>query len=222
MIRTSIARTLTPLLALALLGSAAPAMADKYYKWVDDNGVTHYGAAPPEDGGSEAVRTYGPSSDQGKEIKALQEQREAAARAREQAEERARQAAQTRKMNPDEKAAYKKRKAREQLIARRGVDPDHDWQARYEILPGKEKVVSELKRQGNGPASQSQGKIHSQIVAANDGYLYFSSFDEAGETDVRLPDYGGHLWRLNTQSGQWEHLLATPEALIAVNTDGPY
>ncbi|MCK7543179.1 type I DNA topoisomerase [Marinobacter bryozoorum] len=60
--------------------------------------------------------------------------------------ERARQAAQTRKMDPDEKAAYKKRKAREQLIARMGVDPDHDWQARYEILPGKEKVVSELKR----------------------------------------------------------------------------
>ena len=60
--------------------------------------------------------------------------------------ERARQAAQTRKMNPEEKAAYKKRKAREQLIARMGVDPDHDWQARYEILPGKEKVVSELKR----------------------------------------------------------------------------
>ena len=60
--------------------------------------------------------------------------------------ERARQAAQTRKMNPEEKAAYKKRKAREQLIARMGVDPDHDWDARYQILPGKEKVVSELKR----------------------------------------------------------------------------
>lgn len=60
--------------------------------------------------------------------------------------ERARQAAQTRKMDPEEKAAYKKRKAREQLIARMGVDPEHDWQARYEILPGKEKVVSELKR----------------------------------------------------------------------------
>jgi len=60
--------------------------------------------------------------------------------------ERARLAAKTRKMDPEEKAAYKKRKAREQLIARMGVDPDQDWQARYEILPGKEKVVSELKR----------------------------------------------------------------------------
>lgn len=60
--------------------------------------------------------------------------------------ERAKQAAATRKMSPEEKAAHKKRKAREQLVARMGVDPDQDWSARYEILPGKEKVVSELKR----------------------------------------------------------------------------
>ncbi|MTJ00453.1 MAG: type I DNA topoisomerase [Marinobacter adhaerens] len=60
--------------------------------------------------------------------------------------ERAKQAALTRKMSPEEKAVHKKRKAREQLVARMGVDPDQDWSARYEILPGKEKVVSELKR----------------------------------------------------------------------------
>ena len=60
--------------------------------------------------------------------------------------ERARQAAATRKMAPEEKAAHKKRKAREQLVARMGVDPDKNWDARYEVLPGKEKVVSELKR----------------------------------------------------------------------------
>lgn len=60
--------------------------------------------------------------------------------------ERARQAAITRKLSPEDKIAHKKRKAREQLVARMGVDPDQDWSARYEILPGKEKVVSELKR----------------------------------------------------------------------------
>ncbi|MBV0931948.1 type I DNA topoisomerase [Marinobacterium weihaiense] len=60
--------------------------------------------------------------------------------------ERARQAALTRKMSPDEKAAYKKKKAHQQLIARMGVDPDHDWEAHYEILPGKEKVVEELRK----------------------------------------------------------------------------
>lgn len=33
-----------------------------------------------------------------------------------------------------------------QLIRRMGVDPEHGWAARYEILPGKEKVVAELKK----------------------------------------------------------------------------
>ncbi|MDY6890348.1 MAG: type I DNA topoisomerase [Pseudomonadota bacterium] len=60
--------------------------------------------------------------------------------------ERARQAALTRKMSPQEKAAYKKRKSQAQLIARMGIDPEHDWEAHYEILPGKEKVVEELRK----------------------------------------------------------------------------
>ena len=49
-------------------------------------------------------------------------------------------------MSPDEKAVYKKRKSQEQLVARMGVDPEHDWEAHYEILPGKEKVVEELRK----------------------------------------------------------------------------
>ncbi|MAL98342.1 MAG: DNA topoisomerase I subunit omega [Alteromonadaceae bacterium] len=60
--------------------------------------------------------------------------------------ERARLAAQTRKLEPEEKARYQKQKARDQLIARMGVNPERNWEAHYEILPGKEKVVSELKR----------------------------------------------------------------------------
>ena len=60
--------------------------------------------------------------------------------------ERAKQAAITRKLPPEERAAHKQRKAKEALIARMGIDPDKDWQARYEELPGKEKVISELKR----------------------------------------------------------------------------
>tara|TARA_A100000171_G_scaffold48735_1_gene56602 strand:- start:1081 stop:3831 length:2751 start_codon:yes stop_codon:yes gene_type:complete len=59
---------------------------------------------------------------------------------------RAKEAAKTRKMDPEEKAAHKARKAKQQLVARMGVDPEHDWKARYEILPGKEKVVAELKK----------------------------------------------------------------------------
>ena len=60
--------------------------------------------------------------------------------------ERARQAAITRKLAPEDKIRHKAAKAKTQLIARMGVDPENDWDARYEILPGKEKVVDELRR----------------------------------------------------------------------------
>ncbi len=59
---------------------------------------------------------------------------------------RAQQAAKTRKMSPDEKKVYKEKKAKEQLIKRMGIDPYQNWEAHYEILPGKEKVVEELRR----------------------------------------------------------------------------
>ena len=60
--------------------------------------------------------------------------------------ERAAQAAKTRKLAPEKKAEYRKQKAREQLVRRMGIDPEHGWKANYQILPGKEKVVNELKK----------------------------------------------------------------------------
>jgi len=42
-------------------------------------------------------------------------------------------------------AADDKTPAVSPLVRRMGVDPEHGWQARYEILPGKEKVVDELR-----------------------------------------------------------------------------
>ncbi|MDB2654811.1 type I DNA topoisomerase [Luminiphilus sp.] len=60
--------------------------------------------------------------------------------------ERAAQAAITRKMAPDEKVRYQAKKKRDQLVRRMGVDPKNGWAARYEVLPGKEKVVDELKK----------------------------------------------------------------------------
>jgi len=60
--------------------------------------------------------------------------------------ERAKQAALTRKLSPEQKVEHKKRKQREQLVARMGIDPNKDWSAHYEILPGKEKVVDELRK----------------------------------------------------------------------------
>ncbi|MEH6589718.1 MAG: type I DNA topoisomerase [Halioglobus sp.] len=59
---------------------------------------------------------------------------------------RAAQAAKTRKMAPAAKAIYKKKKSREQLIRRMGIDPDKGWEADYHILPGKEKVVNDLRK----------------------------------------------------------------------------
>ncbi len=59
---------------------------------------------------------------------------------------RALAAAATRKLSPEQKVIHKRKKSREQLVTRMGVDPERDWQARYEILPGKEKVVDELRR----------------------------------------------------------------------------
>ena len=59
---------------------------------------------------------------------------------------RAAEAAKTRKLSPEAKAAHKKAKARAQLVARMGVDPDNGWAAHYEVLPGKEKVVSDLRK----------------------------------------------------------------------------
>ncbi|MEM6774792.1 MAG: type I DNA topoisomerase, partial [Pseudomonadota bacterium] len=60
--------------------------------------------------------------------------------------ERAAKAAKTRKMSPAQKARYKEEQARQQLVRRMGIDPDQGWAAQYEVLPGKEKVVAELKQ----------------------------------------------------------------------------
>ncbi|HEX4974891.1 MAG TPA: DNA topoisomerase, partial [Pseudomonadales bacterium] len=60
--------------------------------------------------------------------------------------ERAKQASLTRKLPAAEREAHKQRKAKEALIARMGVDPEHGWSANYQILPGKEKVIAELKK----------------------------------------------------------------------------
>ncbi len=62
------------------------------------------------------------------------------------AKERAKQAAVTRKMSAEDKARYQAQKSKSQLINRMGIDPENHWEAQYEILPGKEKVVEELKK----------------------------------------------------------------------------
>ncbi|MBF0784676.1 type I DNA topoisomerase [Muribacter muris] len=51
----------------------------------------------------------------------------------------------TKGLSAEQKAELKAQKERTALVKRMGIDPYHDWQATYQILPGKEKVVSELK-----------------------------------------------------------------------------
>ena len=60
--------------------------------------------------------------------------------------ERARLAAEARKLPPEEREKRKKERARSALIERMGIDPENGWNPRYETMPGKEKVINELKK----------------------------------------------------------------------------
>jgi len=65
-------------LCLALLLSPA-GYAGKYYKWVDSEGVTHYGESPPDTETAAVVNVKtGASSDQKQAIEALEAKRKAA------------------------------------------------------------------------------------------------------------------------------------------------
>lgn len=83
-------------------------------------------------------------------------------------------------------------------------------------------VMSQLRQAGLYQEGMGQNKLHSKFYQADDEYIYFSSFDEEGEADGINPKWGGHLWRISPISNKWEHLLATDEALIAINTHSDY
>lgn len=74
-------------------------------------------------------------------------------------------AAEIRKMEPEEKERYQKQRDYKRLIARMGVDPEHNWEAHYEVLPGKEKVVKELK----------------QLAKSSDAIILATDLDREGE-----------------------------------------
>jgi DNA topoisomerase-1 len=62
------------------------------------------------------------------------------------AKARAKAAAVTRKLSPAQKIKHKAKKAKQALFTRMGINPEKDWQAKYHVLPGKEKVVKELQK----------------------------------------------------------------------------
>ncbi len=92
-----------------------------------------------------------------------------------------------------------------------------------DVLTDRGNVVAELERLNLRRPGETQMKIHSRIVQAADGRLYFTSMDESGEKEngSRLPTWGGHLWRLGP-AHTWQHLAAVPQALIAAAVGGPY
>ena len=84
------------------------------------------------------------------------------------------------------------------------------------------KAVDQLKAAGLYREGEGQAKIHSKIVPDADGWLYFASTDEEGESEGTLPRWGGHLWRTKPDMQGWQRLLAVPEALLAVSGVGRY
>ncbi len=62
------------------------------------------------------------------------------------AKARAQAAAKTRKLVGAKREQHRKEQSKKALFARMGIDPENDWAANYEILPGKEKVVTELRK----------------------------------------------------------------------------
>jgi len=85
-------------------------------------------------------------------------------------------------------------------------------------------VVDALAAMNRLRPGEGQVKMHSKIVPADDGRLYFTSMDEEGEAEdgSALPKWGSHLWRIDPQRGQWEHLLDAPEGLVAASAGGRY
>jgi hypothetical protein len=83
-------------------------------------------------------------------------------------------------------------------------------------------VLSEARKANVYAAGMQQPKIHTKIIQAADGHLYFVSSDEnprkvGGRT---APSWGSHLWRLRMPERTWEHLAAWEEGVLALAGGG--
>jgi hypothetical protein len=97
-------------------------------------------------------------------------------------------------------------------------DPEAD------VMRNRGGVVDQLKIAGLHRPGEGQIKIHSRIITAEDGWLYFASTDEDGEHEDGTvpPRWGGHFWRIDPDTGKWSHLWTAPEGLVAVSGVGRY
>jgi hypothetical protein len=84
-------------------------------------------------------------------------------------------------------------------------------------------VVDQLKAAGIHRPDEIQTKIHSKIVTGDDGWLYFASSSEAGESPgASPPRWGGHIWRIHPDRLEWRHVAAVPEGLVAMAGGGRF
>jgi hypothetical protein len=74
---------------------------------------------------------------------------------------------------------------------------------------------------GRAPG-EGQVKMHSRIEPTADGWLAFTSMDEAGEREdgSALPRWGSHLWQVHPGTLAWRHRLVAPEGLVAAGAAG--
>ncbi len=135
-------RSLIAALLLTLL--ALPASAEKVYKWVDENGVSHFSAQPPPEQSAETVdvRPAPGNSRVGmpQSLREKRERKEERAREAEAAEELARA-----KRERDRKLCQQARDNYEQLKNENRVRVMDEETGRYRVLPYEELVA---KRKG--------------------------------------------------------------------------
>ena len=116
---------------------------------------------------------------------------------------RAAEAAATRKLPPAKKAAHKKKKAKEQLVRRMGIDPEKGWRANYQILPGKEKVVAELKK-----LAKSAPEIYLATDMDREGEAIALPSERSRTLSKSLVKWTWLGWKLNRRDVFWTELLA--------------
>jgi hypothetical protein len=100
---------------VATVLSSPAAVAQEYYKWVDDEGVTHYSSEKPEGKDASTVRAHNPaSSSQDEALKRLEQQRQETAQQREAARKKEEEE-QEREDNPQKALKEDCKKHRENL-----------------------------------------------------------------------------------------------------------
>jgi hypothetical protein len=94
----------------------------------------------------------------------------------------------------------------------------------FELLGDINQTLSDLRIRKVNPFPETQIKIHSKIVQASDGKMYFASQDEHQEKADGSSNalFGGRLFALDPILKKWECIYTAPEGLIALAARGHY